>query len=116
MEEHGAAVEEGLLEKLPKEGSQSEGICDSETPATKLLRSLSVAFSEHHFQYIEKGGTNASSSSLGVPEHSVIKTLGTHSLFVSRTPFQEIFSSVASPILKLIEIPNQFLRTTQKSL
>ena len=47
----------------------------SETPATQFLRKAGVAFSEHFYEYIEKGGTAASSDALGVPEHSVVKTL-----------------------------------------
>ena len=47
----------------------------SETPATQFLRQAGVAYSEHFFEYIEKGGTAASSAALGVPEHLVVKTL-----------------------------------------
>jgi len=34
-----------------------------------------VAFTEHEYRYEERGGTAASSRELGVPEHTVIKTL-----------------------------------------
>jgi Cys-tRNA(Pro) deacylase len=34
-----------------------------------------VQYTEHEFEYKEHGGTSHSSSSLGVPEHSVVKTL-----------------------------------------
>jgi Cys-tRNA(Pro) deacylase len=34
-----------------------------------------VAYSEHEYEYVEHGGTAVSSSSLGVPEHEVVKTL-----------------------------------------
>jgi Cys-tRNA(Pro) deacylase len=34
-----------------------------------------VTFTEHEYRYEERGGTAASSRELGVPEHSVIKTL-----------------------------------------
>lgn len=47
----------------------------SETPATTFLRAHGVAFTEHPYDYVEKGGTAVSSAKLGVPEHSVIKTL-----------------------------------------
>jgi len=47
----------------------------SETPATQLLRKAGVAFTEHFYEYVEKGGTAVSSDALGVPEHSVVKTL-----------------------------------------
>lgn len=47
----------------------------SETPATQFLRKANVAFSEHFFEYVEKGGTGASSAALGVPEHAIVKTL-----------------------------------------
>jgi Cys-tRNA(Pro) deacylase len=45
------------------------------TPATEFLASRGVAYTEHHFEYVEHGGTGASSSALGVPEHEVVKTL-----------------------------------------
>jgi Cys-tRNA(Pro) deacylase len=45
------------------------------TPATIFLGEKGVAFSEHHFEYIEHGGTGHSSEALGVPEHQVVKTL-----------------------------------------
>jgi Cys-tRNA(Pro) deacylase len=47
----------------------------SETPATQFLKKHGVAYSEHFYEYIEKGGTAASSDALGVPEHAVVKTL-----------------------------------------
>jgi Cys-tRNA(Pro) deacylase len=45
------------------------------TPATEFLAGHGVAYSEHQYQYVERGGTAVSSSSLGVPEHEVVKTL-----------------------------------------
>ena len=45
------------------------------TPATAFLTERGVAFTEHFFEYVEHGGTAASSSALGVPEHDVVKTL-----------------------------------------
>jgi Cys-tRNA(Pro) deacylase len=47
----------------------------SETPATQFLRRHGVVFTEHVYDYIERGGTEESSKQLGVPEHAVIKTL-----------------------------------------
>jgi len=47
----------------------------SETPATQYLRKSGVAFTERFYEYVEKGGTAVSSEALGVPEHSVVKTL-----------------------------------------
>ena len=45
------------------------------TPATRLLRERSVAYTEHLYRYEEKGGTRVSSRELGVDEHAVVKTL-----------------------------------------
>lgn len=47
----------------------------SETPATAFLKKHGVAFTEHPYDYEERGGTRVSSEKLGVPEHEVIKTL-----------------------------------------
>lgn len=47
----------------------------SETPATAFLKKNRVSFAEHPYEYEERGGTRVSSEKLGVPEHSVIKTL-----------------------------------------
>lgn len=47
----------------------------SETPATRLLRRSGVAFSEHVYDYVEHGGTAESARQLGLPEHTVVKTL-----------------------------------------
>lgn len=47
----------------------------SETPATRLLRTQGVEFSEHPYAYEEHGGTAVSARELGVDEHHVIKTL-----------------------------------------
>ena len=45
------------------------------TPATAFLAKARVDFTEHHYDYVEHGGTSVSSSALGVPEHAVVKTL-----------------------------------------
>ena len=47
----------------------------SATPAIHFLRRHNVRFTEHVYRYEEHGGTRVSSRELGVPEHSVVKTL-----------------------------------------
>jgi len=47
----------------------------SETPATQFLKAHGVAYTEHFYDYVEKGGTMVSSAALGAPEHAVVKTL-----------------------------------------
>ena len=47
----------------------------SETPATQFLRRHCVPFTEHVYDYVERGGTAESARQLGVSEHEVIKTL-----------------------------------------
>jgi Cys-tRNA(Pro) deacylase len=47
----------------------------SETPATQFLRRAGIAFSEHPYDYVERGGTAESARQLGVDEHAVVKTL-----------------------------------------
>jgi Cys-tRNA(Pro) deacylase len=47
----------------------------SETPATHWLKAHGVSFTEHVYDYVDKGGTAESSRQLGRPEHEVIKTL-----------------------------------------
>ena len=43
--------------------------------AIRALRAANVAFVPHLYPYEPRGGTQASSAALGVPEHSVVKTL-----------------------------------------
>lgn len=45
------------------------------TPATAVLRAKQVAYTEHPYGYVDHGGTATSAQALGVPEHSVVKTL-----------------------------------------
>ncbi len=45
------------------------------TPATRLLRSRGIPFTERHYRYEEHGGTRVSARELGVDEHAVVKTL-----------------------------------------
>ena len=47
----------------------------SATPTTDFLRAHRVAFTEHVYDYVDKGGTGESARQLGVDEHAVIKTL-----------------------------------------
>ena len=47
----------------------------SETPATQSLRRSGIAFSEHAYDYVDRGGTEESARQLGVDEHAVVKTL-----------------------------------------
>jgi len=47
----------------------------SETPATHWLRQRDIAFGEHPYDYVERGGTAESARALGVDEHAVVKTL-----------------------------------------
>ncbi|HXC50311.1 MAG TPA: aminoacyl-tRNA deacylase [Candidatus Limnocylindrales bacterium] len=46
-----------------------------QTPATTWLRARSVEFTEHGYDYVDRGGTAESSRQLAVPEHEVVKTL-----------------------------------------
>jgi Cys-tRNA(Pro) deacylase len=45
------------------------------TPAVRALRAAGVVFTDHLYDYEEKGGTAVSARELGVDEHSVVKTL-----------------------------------------
>lgn len=47
----------------------------SETPATAFLKQHKVAYTEHPYEYEERGGTEVSARELGVAEHAVVKTL-----------------------------------------
>jgi Cys-tRNA(Pro) deacylase len=45
------------------------------TAAVRALRAAGVPFSDHPYEYEERGGTAVSARELGVDEHAVIKTL-----------------------------------------
>lgn len=45
------------------------------TAAVRVLRQHKIAYTEHLYDYVDKGGTAESSRQLGVAEHAVIKTL-----------------------------------------
>ncbi|HQA33893.1 MAG TPA: Cys-tRNA(Pro) deacylase [Casimicrobium huifangae] len=45
------------------------------TQAVRALRSAKVGFTPHLYDYVEHGGTAHSAASLGVDEHTVIKTI-----------------------------------------
>lgn len=47
----------------------------SVTSAVRVLRGEKVAFSDHYYNYEERGGTSHPARELGLDEHSVIKTL-----------------------------------------
>ncbi len=47
----------------------------SETPATALLRSHGVGFTEHPYEYVEHGGAEHSAEVLGFDPFTVVKTL-----------------------------------------
>lgn len=47
----------------------------SETPATAWLRQRGIAFTEHPYTYVDRGGTEESSRQLGIPHNQVVKTL-----------------------------------------
>ncbi len=47
----------------------------SETPATQLLRSHKIAFTEHPYEYLERGGAQHSAAVLGFDAFTVVKTL-----------------------------------------
>ena len=47
----------------------------SETPATAFLKRAGIAYTEHVYDYVDRGGTAESSRQLGVDEHHVVKTL-----------------------------------------
>jgi prolyl-tRNA editing enzyme YbaK/EbsC (Cys-tRNA(Pro) deacylase) len=51
------------------------GVRVSETPATAFLKKNAVSYTEHPYDYEDKGGTRVSSEKLGVDEHAVVKTL-----------------------------------------
>ncbi len=45
------------------------------TPAVRVLRREMVIFSDHYYDYEEKGGTSHPAREMGLDEHTVIKTL-----------------------------------------
>ena len=47
----------------------------SETPATRLLKSYKIAFTEHPYEYLEHGGAQHSAEVLGLDPFTVVKTL-----------------------------------------
>jgi Cys-tRNA(Pro) deacylase len=47
----------------------------SETPATAFLKAHHVAFTEHHYEYLEHGGAQHSAEVLGFDPFMVVKTL-----------------------------------------
>jgi Cys-tRNA(Pro) deacylase len=47
----------------------------ADTPATVFLKKNGVSYTEHEYEYVERGGTQVSAESLKVPEHEIVKTL-----------------------------------------
>lgn len=47
----------------------------SETPATAMLKASGVAFTEHPYEYLERGGAQHSAQVLGFDPFAVVKTL-----------------------------------------
>ena len=45
------------------------------TAAVRVLREHGVAFTDHPYAYVERGGTAVSARELGVDEHATVKTL-----------------------------------------
>jgi Cys-tRNA(Pro) deacylase len=45
------------------------------TAAVRVLREHGVEFTHHPYEYEERGGTAVSAREIGVPEHTVVKTL-----------------------------------------
>jgi|SRR5688572_31180183 len=45
------------------------------TNAIRVLREHGVTWTDHAYEYEERGGTEASARELGVPEHQIVKTL-----------------------------------------
>ncbi|HJT62231.1 MAG TPA: Cys-tRNA(Pro) deacylase [Burkholderiales bacterium] len=45
------------------------------TPATAFLKGKEIPFTEHTYEYVEHGGTEAPARALKVPEHQIVKTL-----------------------------------------
>jgi Cys-tRNA(Pro) deacylase len=45
------------------------------TAGVRALRAAGVDFVPHVFEYVERGGARHSAAALGLPEHSVVKTL-----------------------------------------
>ena len=45
------------------------------TPAMRVLRAHGVTFTDHPYDYEDRGGTAVSARELGVDEHAVVKTL-----------------------------------------
>ena len=52
-----------------------KSIHTSETPATQLLRANQAAFTEHPYEYLERGGAQHSAEVLGLDPFTVVKTL-----------------------------------------
>jgi len=47
----------------------------SETPAAAFLKAQGVAYTEHPYEYVERGGAQHSAEALGLDPYTVVKTL-----------------------------------------
>lgn len=47
----------------------------SETPATQFLKKHKVSFTEHPYEYVDRGGATEAANQLGLDLHQVAKTL-----------------------------------------
>jgi len=47
----------------------------SQTPATKWLSGKQVQYTEHSYDYVDRGGAHEGARQLGLPVHAVVKTL-----------------------------------------
>lgn len=74
------------------------------TPAVRQLRAAGVDFTDHPYQYEDRGGTAVSARELGVDEHSVVKTLvmeddGRHPLVVLMHGDREVSTKELARVL-----------------
>lgn len=61
-----------MVNSSGKRGSQTRV---SQTPATKWLSERHIKYSEHTYDYVDRGGAVHSARQLGVDLHTVVKTL-----------------------------------------
>lgn len=89
------------------------------TAAVRQLRAAKVLFSDHLYDYEEKGGTAVSSRQLGIDEHSVIKTLvmedeTSHPLIVLMHGDQQVSTKELARLLGVKQISPCTPETAQK--
>lgn len=79
------------------------------TPAVRVLRREGIPFTDHLYDYEEKGGTAVSSRELGVEEHAVVKTLvfeddGGHPLVVLMHGDRKVSAKALARLLGVKEV------------